>query len=366
MTVVITGAEGFIGRNLALRLQEAGRDDVVGIGRMDAHRLGEAVRDADIVFHLAGVNRPKSEDEFETGNAGATEQLCRALAAAGRPIPVVYASSTQAANDNPYGRSKRAAEEALLRYSEETGAPAYLFRLTNVFGKWARPNYNSAIATFCHNVAHGQDIAIHDPAAPLNLIYIDDVVDAFLGVLRGEASPGQVAAGPVYATTVGEAAGIIRDFPDIRKTLVVPSVGTGLVRALYATYLSYLPAEDFAYDVPKYGDARGVFVEMLKTTDSGQFSYFTAGPGITRGGHYHHTKTEKFLVLTGTARFGFRHLVSGETREIVTTGGEGRIVETIPGWTHNITNIGEGELVVMLWANEIFDRARPDTVAMKV
>ena len=366
MTIVITGAEGFIGRNLALRLQEIGRDDVIAIGRADAHRLDEAVRDADFVFHLAGVNRPRSNDEFESGNVGATELLCRALATTGRPIPVVYTSSTQAANDNPYGRSKRAAEEALLRYSQDSGASIYLFRLTNVFGKWARPNYNSAIATFCHNVAHGQDITIHDPSAPLNLVYIDDVVDAFLGVLRGEAASGQVEAGPIYATTVGEVAGIIRTFPEIRKTLVVPPVGAGLFRALYATYLSYLPADDFAYDVPKYGDARGVFVEMLKTTDSGQFSYFTAGPGITRGDHYHHTKTEKFLVVTGKARFGFRHLVSGETRDVVTSGGEGRIVETIPGWTHNITNIGETEMVVMLWANEIFDRSRPDTVAMKV
>lgn len=366
MSIVITGAHGFIGRNLALRLREAGHDNVASIGREEAGGIGAALQDAKFVFHLAGVNRPHSEDEFERGNAIVTQELCDRLRATGRPVPLVLASSTQAAVDNPYGRSKRAAEQAVLSYAEQSGAPVYIFRLTNVFGKWARPNYNSAVATFCHNVAHGLDLTIHDVMAPLNLVYIDDVVDAFLNVLDGGAAPGFIEAGPVYSTTVGEVADIIRGFPESRKTLVTPRVGAGLVRALYSTYLSYLPADEFAYEVPKYGDARGVFVEMLKTIDSGQFSYFTAGPGVTRGDHYHHTKTEKFLVLSGTARFGFRHLVTGETCEIVTEGGEGRIVETIPGWTHNITNIGEGEMVVMLWANEIFDRARPDTVAMKV
>jgi UDP-2-acetamido-2,6-beta-L-arabino-hexul-4-ose reductase len=366
MSIVVTGAEGFIGRNLIVRLRESGRNDVVAIGRQDAGRIDAALKDVRFVFHLAGINRPKSDDEFETGNARTTEDLCQSLRARGRPVPVVFASSTQAHSDNPYGRSKRSAEEALLRYSKESGAPIYIFRLTNVFGKWARPNYNSAIATFCYNVARELDLVIRDPEAPLNLIYIDDVIDAFLHVMDGKASPGFVEAGPVFATTVGAAAEIVRSFPESRKTLLTPRVGDGLVRALYATYLSYLPTDAFAYDVPKYADARGVFVEMLKTVDSGQFSYFTAGPGVTRGDHYHHTKTEKFLVLTGTAHFGFRHLITGETREIVTAGGDSRIVETIPGWTHNITNIGEGEMVVMLWANEIFDRFRPDTVAMKV
>lgn len=367
-TILITGADGFIGRNLAIRLGELDKGTVIGLGRdhVDGTLQDLAAR-SDFVFHLAGVNRPKNEVEFATGNVGFTEKLCVALAASGRNAPVVFASSTQATNDNPYGRSKRTAEDALLRHSDATGAAIHIFRLTNVFGKWARPNYNSAVATFCHNVATGQDIVVHDPAAPLSLVYIDDVVSAFIALLdEAQQLSGFREVRPVYTTTVGEVADIIRGFPESRETNITPRVGNGLVRALYSTYLSYLRPCDFAYGVPVYGDSRGVFVEMLKTPDSGQFSYFTAGPGITRGDHYHHSKAEKFLVIAGTAHFGFRHIATGETHEIVTRGGEGRIVETTPGWTHNISNIGDDELIVMLWANEIFDRAKPDTIALKV
>lgn len=366
--VLITGAEGFIGRNFSVRLDERGGVERLPIGRSDgAEALAAAARDADFVFHLAGVNRPPDESEFLSGNAGFTGTLCDVLAEAGSRAPIVYASSTQVVADNPYGRSKRAAEDLLFRHGVSTGAPIHVFRLPNVFGKWARPNYNSAVATFCHAVARGDAINIHDPAAPLNLVYIDDVVDTFLNLLDAPpAESGFHDVDPVYATRVGEVADIIRRFPDSRQTMVTPPVGTGLVRALYSTYLSYLRPEDFAYGVKIHGDPRGVFVEMLKTRDSGQFSYFTSGPGITRGDHYHHSKAEKFLVLAGTARFGFRHILTDEMHELETKGGDGRIVETVPGWTHNITNVGEDELVVMLWANEIFDPQRPDTIGMKV
>jgi UDP-2-acetamido-2,6-beta-L-arabino-hexul-4-ose reductase len=370
MAVVVTGAHGFVGRNLMVRLTERGVE-AQGFGRGDDEAMLAAVAGADFVFHLAGVNRPETEAEFVTGNADLTARVCAALAAAGNKAPLVVSSSTQAERDNPYGRSKRAAEDAALAHAAATGAPVHVFRLTNVFGKWARPNYNSAVATFCHNTANGLPISVNDPAAPLKLVYVDDVCDAFLRVLDDPAAahddrPGFAHAGPEYETTVGAVADTIRAFPESRGTMITDRVGTGLVRALHATYLSYLKPEDFAYDVPRHGDPRGVFVEMLKTPDCGQFSYFTAGPGITRGQHYHHTKTEKFLVLTGRARFGFRHIVTGETFHLETEGGQGRIVETIPGWTHDITNVGDQEMVVMLWANEIFDRARPDTVAMKV
>lgn len=370
MTVVVTGAEGFIGKTLMIRLAERGVE-ARGFGRGDDDAMLEAVARAGFVFHLAGVNRPETEDQFVTGNAQLTHRVCAALAAAGNTAPLVISSSTQAERDNPYGRSKRAAEDAALAHGAATGAPVHVFRLTNVFGKWARPNYNSAVATFCHNVANGLPISVNDPAAPLKLVYVDDVCDAFLRVLDAPTAahgdrPGFAHAGPEYDTTVGAVADTIRGFPESRSTMITDRVGTGLTRALYSTYLSYLKPEQFAYDVPRHGDPRGVFVEMLKTPDCGQFSYFTAGPGITRGQHYHHTKTEKFLVLTGRARFGFRHIVTGETFHLETEGGQGRIVETIPGWTHDITNVGDQEMVVMLWANEIFDRARPDTVAMKV
>lgn len=366
MKILVTGANGFVGRNLAVRLGEAGHA-VLAVGRdTDAQGWRNAVREAEFVVHLAGVNRPVDVAEFETGNVGLTRQLCTMLAEACNPAPIVYSSSTQADRDQPYGSSKAAAEAALLAHGEAAGAPIAIFRLPNVFGKWARPYYNSAVATFCHRIARGEPIDIHDPSAALRLVYVDDVVDAFLRLIEQGVSTGYHEVAPSYQTTVGELASAIRGFPESRGTLTTPRVGTGLMRALYSTYLSYLPVNRFDYTVPIHADPRGRFVEMLKTPDSGQFSYFTAGPGITRGDHYHHSKVEKFLVISGRAHFGFRHIQSGERHEIVVEGHEGRIVETIPGWTHNITNIGDGELVVMLWANEIFDRARPDTVAMKV
>lgn len=367
MAVVVTGARGFIGQNLMVHLAERGVD-VAPIGSDSSEAdLRSALVGADFVFHLAGVNRPETDDGFTAGNVDATRRLCDLMVETGRAIPVVYASSIQAERDNAYGRSKRAAEDLLLAYGQTTGAPVRVFRLANVFGKWSRPNYNSAVATFCHNIARGLDITVNDPSAALKLVYVDDVVSCFLATMDGvDGDAGFTEAGPVYETTVGEVADLIRSFADNRETLLIGRVGTGLTRALHSTFLSYLTPEAFSYEVPRHGDARGVFVEMLKTPDCGQFSYFTAGPGITRGQHYHHTKTEKFLVLTGEARFGFRHIVTNERYDLVTRGGEGRIVETIPGWTHDITNIGDTEMVVMLWANEIFDRARPDTVAQKV
>lgn len=254
-----------------------------------------------------------------------------------------------------------------MRYSGDTGAPVFLFRLTNVFGKWSRPHYNSAVATFCHQIARGLPITINDSAALLRLLYIDDAVNAFVRLLGSRDTPGgYLDPGPVYDTTVGEIAQMLREIAESRTSLVTPRVGVGLVRALYSTYVSFLPPELFDYKVPCHVDSRGVFVEMLKTPDCGQFSYFTANPGVTRGEHYHHSKTEKFLVIQGTARFGFRHIRTGQMHDLVVRGGDGRIVETVPGWTHNITNTGDSELIVMLWANEIFDRERPDTIALKV
>jgi UDP-2-acetamido-2,6-beta-L-arabino-hexul-4-ose reductase len=374
MRIVITGADGFIGKNLSVRLYELGYTDVDPITRATARdAVQQSLAAADCVFHLAGVNRPQDPAEFAAGNADLTGDICGVLAESGGRAMLVLASSTQAVFDNPYGRSKRAAEEAVRAYGYGSGAIVRVFRLPNVFGKWARPNYNSVVATFCHNIARGLPIQVNDPDAPLKLVYVGDVVEALVRCIQPGAAQSTAEiwddfaeAGPVYTTTVGEVADLVRSFADSRQTLLTPPVGTGLVRALYSTYLSYIPPGAFAYEVPRHADSRGVFVEMLKTPDCGQFSYFTALPGITRGEHYHHTKTEKFLVIKGTARFGFRHITSRETHELVTRGGEAKIVETVPGWTHNITNIGEDELIVMLWANEIFDRQCPDTVAMKV
>ncbi|MEK9951715.1 MAG: NAD-dependent epimerase/dehydratase family protein, partial [Curvibacter sp.] len=300
---------------------------------------------------------------------GLTRALCDAVAgvarAGGRRIPILYTSSTQAALDNPYGRSKRDAEAALQAVGRAPLVPVHVFRLPNVFGKWCRPDYNSAVATFCHNIARGLPVWINDPQAVMTLVYVDDVLDRFLQLMDGAdaaAGPdGFESVAPQYTVTVGELARQLQAFRDSRGTLMTDRVGTGLVRALYATYVSYLPVEAFAYEVPQHADPRGVFVEMLKTPDCGQFSYFTAHPGVTRGGHYHHSKTEKFLVIRGDAKFRFRHMQTGQVHELLTSGVRPQIVETVPGWTHDITNIGDDEMVVMLWANEIFDRARPDT-----
>ncbi|MCW2270320.1 NAD dependent epimerase/dehydratase family protein [compost metagenome] len=368
MKVLITGIDGFIGRNLVAHLRERADVQILGFARGEEPAvLAARVAEADCIFHLAGVNRPQDPAEFKRGNSDLTQQLCDSLSASGKKTPLIYSSSIQADRDNPYGQSKRAAESALAVLAKEQGSPVYVFRLPNVFGKWARPNYNSAVATFCHNIARDLPIQINDEAAPLSLVYVDDVVRHFMAIMDGaEANPGKVEVEPVYATTVGAVAEQLRAFRDSRTTLITESVGTGLVRALYSTYLSYLPTESFTYEVPKYGDPRGVFVEMLKTPDAGQFSYFTAHPGITRGGHYHHSKTEKFLVIKGKANFRFRHIVSGEFYELQTTGETPTIVETVPGWTHDITNVGDEEMIVMLWANEIFDREHPDTYAMPV
>lgn len=372
MKVLITGAGGFVGKNLQQHLAERKDVEVVCFTRANtAADLPRLLEGVEFVFHLAGVNRPQDPQEFISGNAGLTAALVDAvegeMRARGRKIAIVCTSSTQAARDNPYGTSKRAAEDALRAFATRTGAAAHVFRLPNVFGKWCRPNYNSAVATFCHNIARGLPIQINDPAAPVTLVYVDDVVERFIQLMDGADAAvdaeGFATVTPQYTTTVGELARQIETFRASRDTLVTERVGTGFVRALYSTYVSYLPPESFAYTVPMHGDARGVFVEMLKTPDCGQFSFFTAHPGITRGGHYHHTKTEKFLVIKGEARFKFRHMQTGETHELVTSGAKAEIVETVPGWTHDVTNIGSDEMVVMLWANEVFDRVKPDTYA---
>ncbi len=368
MKVLVTGANGFIGKNLVLRLRERSSVEVLTLMRGDdANAWQSAVAKADAIVHLAGENRPSDPIAFDEVNNGLTRRLCQTLLSLRKQTPVLFSSSAQVEQDNPYGRSKLAAEDALAQLTQSNGNPVAIYRLPGVFGKWCRPNYNSVVATFCHNIARDVPVQISDAKARIRLVYIDDVVNAFLQALeKPSAALSHLSVSPEYIITLGELSDQIDAFKNCRSNLLSERVGSGFIRALYATYVSYLPVEKFAYVVPVHADARGVFVEMLKTPDSGQFSFFTALPGMTRGGHYHHTKTEKFLVIKGHARFGFRHMLTNEVHHLETQGTVPQIVETVPGWTHDITNIGTEEMVVMLWANEIFDRANPDTIASQV
>lgn len=366
MKILVTGSNGFIAKNLIQFLSEKPEVEVLKFNRNSTPaELEQSVLATDWIVHLAGINRPLNEEEFIEGNITLTQKIADILKQAKKQTPVILSSSIQAERDNAYGQSKLGGEQVLLELNQQQGNPVYICRLANVFGKWSRPNYNSAVATFCYNTAHDLPIQIHDENAMIRLVYVDDVVESFWNIIQGTQQVEQVfAIQPEYLISVGDLAKTLAGFKQSRESLITDRVGTGLTRALYSTYLSFLKPEQFDYSIPKYGDQRGVFVEMLKTPDAGQFSYFTAHPGITRGGHYHHTKTEKFLVIKGKALFKFKHVVTGEFYELETCGDEPRIVETVPGWTHDITNIGEDEMVVMLWANEIFDREKTDTYAM--
>jgi UDP-2-acetamido-2,6-beta-L-arabino-hexul-4-ose reductase len=363
--VLITGANGFIGRNICVRLGELGFE-ITALARQHGN-LSEAVAGVAAILHLAGANRPADPADFMAVNRDFSAALADAVVMAGRPVPLIFASTARALENSDYGRSKLAGERALLAAGAATGSPIHIFRLPNVFGKWSRPDYNSAIATFCHNIARDLPIDIHDPSSPLRLVYIDDVVDAFAALIATPGAPGGFpSVAPIYETTVGAVAETIRGFRTDRGANLIADVGTGLTRALYATYVSFLPPAEFSYPIASHRDPRGAFSEMLKTRSAGQFSYFNALPGVTRGGHYHHTKTEKFLIVHGHARFRFRHIVTDERYELETSADEPVIVETIPGWSHDVTNIGDEVMVSLLWANELFDRARPDTVGAPV
>lgn len=370
--ILITGANGFIGKNLIVRLNERLDACVTTFLRGDElSSLPKLVAESDVIFHLAGENRPANDASFEYVNSGLTSSLCHAIEdeykSNGRHIPLLLASSTQAILDNPYGRSKLSAEMAVHALASETGNPCVIFRLPGVFGKWCKPNYNSVVATFCHNLANGLPIQVNDPEHMLRLVYIDDVITAMLASLESPTSGCvQAQVEPEYSLTLSELANQIRAFSSCRSSLISERVGIGLIRALYATYVSYLPTDKFSYQLTRNVDQRGVFVEMLKTPDCGQFSFFTAHPGITRGGHYHHSKSEKFLVIKGEALFRFRHLLTNELFELRTSGATSQVVDTIPGWTHDITNVGNEEMVVMLWANENFDKCNPDTISCTV
>lgn len=364
LTVLITGSEGFVGRNLKVTLQQ--RDDIrllVFDLQDDSNSLGHLLDQADFVYHLAGVNRPQHPDEFVQGNVGLTETICRYLSDTGKQIPLVLTSSIQAELDNPYGRSKRAAEAAVFAYGEQCRAPVYVFRLPNVFGKWCRPNYNSAVATFCHNIAHDLPIQVNDPAVEMRLVYIDDVVAGLVDLLAGHVvkSGAFCRVEPVHAITLGGIVELLHSFRKSRELLSIPDMSDPLTKKLYSTYLSYLPTDCFSYPLTTHTDQRGSFTEFIRTPDRGQVSVNISKPGITKGNHWHHTRNEKFLVVSGTGVIRFRQVGDGRIVEYPVSGEKLEVIDIPTGYTHAISNTGSTDLVTVMWCNEPFDPDRPDT-----
>ena len=372
-TLLITGANGFIGKNLTARLRAMGGHTLLPFD-LDTppEKLAEYAARADFVFHLAGVNRPKDPAEFYAGNRGFTEHLLLLLEQAGSKAPVLVTSSTQAELDNDYGKSKREAEALVFEHEQKTGAPALVYRLPGVFGKWCRPSYNSVVATFCHNIANGLPIEVRDPAYRFPLVYVDDVVDCFLAALDGAAPRDRSIPGlchltcDIYETALGALAETIQSFRDSRNTIVVPDMGDAFTKKLYAAYLSYLPTDSFSYPLEMHADARGSFTEFLRTPERGQVSVNVAKPGVIKGNHWHNTKNEKFLVVRGEAVIRFRRVGASEVYEYPVSGERLEVVDIPTGYTHSIENVGKEDLVTVMWANEPFDPEHPDTFYEKV
>jgi len=387
MKILVTGAKGFIGKNLCLSLKSAHFKDELPRAReeidvfecdLDTPRemLDGWLEKCDFVFHLAGVNRPQEASEFKTGNVDFTQDLlnklerrkgkfCRNVA-----VPVVLASSTQAELDSDYGRSKKAAEEAVFAYGEKTGAPIYVYRFANVFGKWCRPNYNSAVATWCYNIARGLPIMVRDPSATVTLIYIDDLVNTLIKKLCVAPTQNKLmclSIEPSYTKTLGEITELIRTFHDEPRTLLVPNQSEGFVKKLYATYLSYLPDDKFGYPLNMHCDSRGSFTEILRTEAHGQVSVNISRPGVIKGQHWHHTKHEKFCVVSGRGLIQFRKMSSqSKILNYRVSGDKIEVVRIPPGYTHNIINEGDVDMVTLMWASEVFDSSCPDTYREEV
>jgi len=368
--ILVTGANGFVGKNLIAELTNQGYKEIYKYSRdTDAALLDIYTKECDFVFHLAGVNRPKEEQEFMDGNYELTGKLLGLLKKHENKSPVLLTSSIQAELNNPYGRSKRAAENLLSFYSKETGTNAYIYRLPNLFGKWCRPNYNSVVATFCHNIARNIDIQIHDHHAQLTLCYIDDVVNEFIRTLKGSPAinkDGFCFVPKTYETTVGKVAEKLYSFKNNRESLIMPSLEEDFNRALYSTLLSYLKEDNFSYKLKKNVDNRGWLAEFIKSKEAGQIFISKTKPGITRGNHWHHTKVEKFLVLQGDALIKFRKIDSDNILEYKVNGESPEVVDIPVGYTHSIENIGDEDVITLFWACEIFNPDKPDTYFVEV
>ncbi len=368
MRVLITGANGFIAKNLMVTLKKMPHIEILKYCKNDTQeKLRELILQSDFIFHLAGVNRPKNNAEFYEGNSNLTQTIVDIIESENKKIPILFSSSTQVGSDNDYAKSKKEAEEIIKKYAQKNSINCSIYRLPNVFGKWSKPNYNTVIATWCYNIARDKEIEVNDKDAQLTLVYIGDVIHAFLDRLYVNSSDKlYYEVQTVYKKTLGEIEKLLYRFRDSRKDLLIPNIAVGFERVLYATYLSFLPTDKFSYKLNGYEDIRGTFYEILKTQESGQLGISTTKPGVTRGNHYHNTKNEKFLVIKGKALIELRDVYSDKVIEYNISGDDLEIVEMIPGYTHNITNTGDEEMVLLIWANENYNPDAPDTNFLEV
>jgi UDP-2-acetamido-2,6-beta-L-arabino-hexul-4-ose reductase len=369
MNILITGSKGFIGKNLVAELKNRNYKNIFEYDKdSDKDILDQYCKEADFVFHLAGVNRPTKNSEFMSGNFGFTSLLLEKLSEFNNHAPVVLSSSIQACLDNPYGKSKKAGEELLIDYGKKRNVKTYIYRFPNVFGKWCKPNYNSVVATFCHNIANDLPIQINNPAVNLNLVYIDDLLKEMINALEGhENRNGDFCeVSVIHEITLGELSEKIISFRDTRKKLSIPKMSDHLTKKLYSTYLSYLPKNEFSYDLKMNVDKRGSFTEFIRTTEKGQVSVNVSKPGIVKGNHWHHTKNEKFLVVSGKGVIRFRRIDSDEIIEYFVSGDKLEVVDIPVGYTHNIENTGDTDMVTIIWVNEPFDPEKPDTYYLEV
>lgn len=368
--VLVTGSRGFIGKNLMEVLLR--RDDIqvsTFDSTDDVSCLCGLLEDVDIVYHLAGVNRPSQTKAFEKENVDLTATMVALLEDLGSNTRIVFASSTQALENNPYGVSKKKAEGILVDYEKVTGAEVRIYRLKNVFGKWCRPNYNSVVATFCHNISHGLYISISDRQKEIEMIYIDDVITSFVGILEDINNTDNSLFHDIYPTykiTLGDLADRIFQFRESRRTLVMPDFSDDFSKRLYATYLSYLEPDDFSYELEARSDERGSLAEMIKSYQFGQIFVSTTKAGVIRGNHYHETKVEKFIVIKGEALISFRHVLEDDIVSYRVSGKKLEVVDIPPGFTHSIENLSDDEMIVLFWADEIFDPDKPDTYFSEV
>lgn len=369
MKILVTGANGFIGKNLIAELRNRNYSDILTADRDTIPSLlDKYTKECEFVFHLAGVNRPDNQEEFKTGNYGYTNDLMELLEKNNNRSPVMISSSTQAILDNPYGISKKICEDSAFLHSRKTGAKVLIYRFPNVFGKWCRPNYNSVVATFCHNTAHELPVTINDPNVVMTLVYIDDVVEELINAMNGkENRNGELCEIPVkHTVALGKIAELINSFKESRRTLSIPDMADGFEKKLYSTYLSYLPSDRFSYPLHMNEDKRGSFTEIFRTIERGQFSVNIVKPGIAKGNHWHNSKTEKFIVVSGKGLIRFRKLYTSEIIEYSVSGDKLEAVDIPTGYTHSITNVGETDLITLMWANEAFNADKPDTYFLEV